>query len=118
MSPLEANGGCKTGAEEHMLRTALLWASQNKALARRLPNYRFARAAVKRFMPGEAVEDALRASTELQQARVSTVIGRLGENITDLKDAEDVTTHYVDVLRTLEGTRLDTTITVKPTQLG
>ena len=101
-----------------MLRTALLWASQNKALAKRLPNYRFARKAVRRFMPGEAVEDALRATAELNREGISTVLGRLGENITDLADATDVRNHYLDVLHTMDAGGLDTTLTVKPTQMG
>ena len=101
-----------------MLRTVLLWASQNKTLAQRLPNYRFARRAVTRFMPGEQVEDALRAADELRGARISTVITRLGENVSQLSDADDVATHYEDVLQTIGALRLETQISVKLTQLG
>lgn len=101
-----------------MLRAVLLWASQNRALARKLPNYPFARKAVTRFMPGEQVEDALRASEELRLQGISTVITRLGENITEISAAEDVTQHYLDVLQTIQGARLDTQISVKLTQLG
>jgi proline dehydrogenase len=101
-----------------MLRSVLLWASQNRALARRLPNYPFARKAVTRFMPGEQVEDALRASEQLREQGIPTVITRLGENITDAKDAEDVTRHYLDVLQTIQGARMETQISVKLTQLG
>jgi proline dehydrogenase len=101
-----------------MLRAVLLWASQNKSLAQRLPNYRFARRAVTRFMPGEQVEDALRAADELRGARISTVITRLGENVTQLSDADDVATHYEDVLQTIAALRLETQISVKLTQLG
>jgi proline dehydrogenase len=101
-----------------MMRSVLLWASQNRALARRLPNYPFARRAVTRFMPGEQVEDALRASEQLRQQGIATVITRLGENVTDARDAEDVLSHYIDVLQTIQGARLDTQISVKLTQLG
>jgi proline dehydrogenase len=101
-----------------MLRTVLLWASQNKTLAQRLPNYRFARRAVTRFMPGEQVEDALRAADELRGSRISTVITRLGENVSQLSDADDVATHYEDVLQTIGALRLETQISVKLTQLG
>jgi proline dehydrogenase len=101
-----------------MVRSILLWASQNRALAQRLPHWPFARKAVRRFMPGEEVEDALRASEELRQEGIATVIGRLGENITSPAEADDVTHHYLDVLQTIGGLALDTTITVKPTQLG
>jgi proline dehydrogenase len=50
--------------------------------------------------------------------RISTVITRLGENITQLTDADDVTTHYEDVLQTIAALRLETQISVKLTQLG
>ena len=43
------------------LRSALLWASQNDSLRRLLPKYRFVQKAVRRFMPGEDLEDALKA---------------------------------------------------------
>jgi proline dehydrogenase len=101
-----------------MLRSALLWASQNKTLARRLPNYRFARKAVTRFMPGEHVDDALRAGEMLRGQGIPTVITRLGENVTDSKEAADVRIHYSDVLHTIAGLKQDTQISVKPTQLA
>jgi proline dehydrogenase len=69
-------------------------------------------------LPGEQVEDALRAAEELREARISAVITRLGENITQLSDAADVTTHYEDVLQTIATLRLETQISVKLTQLG
>ena len=42
-----------------MLRTSLLWASENPFLAERLPRYRFVRKATKRFMPGETFDAAI-----------------------------------------------------------
>ena len=101
-----------------MLRSALLWASQNKTSARRLPNYRFARKAVTRFMPGEHVDDALRAGEVLRQQGIPTVITRLGENITESREADDVRIHYADVLATIAGLKQETQISVKPTQLA
>jgi proline dehydrogenase len=101
-----------------MLRTVLLWASQNQALARRLPNWPFARKAVKRFMPGEDVDDALRAGEELRKQGIPTIITRLGENITNIAEAEEVTQHYLDVLQTIQRAKHETWISVKLTQLG
>src|SRR5688572_15469962 len=101
-----------------MLRSALLWASQNKTIARRLPNYRFARKAVTRFMPGEKVDDALRAGELLRGQGIPTVITRLGENVTEASEAEDVRMHYADVLATIAGLKQETQISVKPTQLA
>ena len=101
-----------------MLRTALLWASQNRKLAQRLPHYRFARRAVTRFLPGETVDDALRASETLRSSGISSVVSRLGENVTQASEARDVRNHYIDVLQTSTGIGLSTHISVKPTQLG
>ncbi|MGH7459681.1 MAG: proline dehydrogenase family protein [Longimicrobiales bacterium] len=101
-----------------MLRTTLLWASQNRALAQRIPHYRFARKAVTRFMPGETVEDALRASDALRTQSILGVVSRLGENVTEAQEAIDVRSHYVDVLQARAGAGVTTHISVKPTQLG
>ena len=100
------------------MRTLLLKASESKWLASHLPNYPFARKAVRRFMPGEHVDDALRESEVLSRRGIATVITRLGENITDLNAATEVTTHYTNVLADIKRKRLPTHVSVKLTQLG
>ncbi|HUP88133.1 MAG TPA: proline dehydrogenase family protein [Longimicrobiales bacterium] len=99
-------------------RKLLLKASESRWLADNLPNYPFARRAVKRFMPGESVEDALSECATLQQRKLSSVITRLGENIQQLDQAAEVTAHYVDVLNTIKRRGLQTHVSVKLTQLG
>jgi proline dehydrogenase len=101
-----------------MLRTTLLWASQNRVLASRLPHFRFARKAVTRFMPGEKVEDALQAGDALRKQGLLNVLTRLGENVSDASEAQDVSRHYIDVLQAREGNGVPMHISVKPTQLG
>jgi proline dehydrogenase len=100
------------------MRTLLLKASESKWLAAHLPNYPFARRAVRRFMPGEHVEDALRESEVLSRRSIGTVITRLGENITKLDDAAEVASHYSDVLQNIKHKALPTHVSVKLTQLG
>ncbi len=101
-----------------VMRSVLLAASENRWLRKQAPRMGFVKKAVKRFMPGERVEDALAAAKSLAGQRVSTIMTRLGENITDLREAEEVTQHYLDVLDQLAGTTLDAQISIKPTQLG
>lgn len=101
-----------------LLRAGLLKASESRWLADHLPNYPFARRAVKRFMPGESVEDALSECAALQQRKLSSVITRLGENVKQLDQAAEVTAHYVDVLNTIKRRGLQTHVSVKLTQLG
>jgi proline dehydrogenase len=100
------------------MRTLLLKASESKWLAAHLPNYPFARRAVRRFMPGEHAEDALRESEILSRRSIGTVITRLGENITNLGEAGDVTAHYSNVLQDIKQKSLPTHVSVKLTQLG
>jgi len=100
------------------LRNALLWASHNSWLAERVPRYRFARLAVRRFMPGEDLESALRATRELQENQMGTVLTKLGENVTDGAAANDVATHYLDALDCVARDRLNAQVSVKLTQLG
>jgi proline dehydrogenase len=99
------------------MRRLLLWASRQRWLAEQMTRRAFARRAVRRFMPGEDVDAALAAAQVLRAKRLSTVLTQLGENITQLAEAERVAEHYRSVLsRSPAG--LDTQISVKLTQLG
>jgi proline dehydrogenase len=100
-----------------MMRTVLLALSRNRWLGRSLPRLPFARAAVRRFMPGETLDDALRASAALAP-QLGTVLTRLGENLATIDDANDVAEHYSDVYQRIAQGSYDTRVSVKPTQLG
>lgn len=101
-----------------MLRTALLWASRSPFLGQRLPRYRFVRRATRRFMPGEALSDALAAAASLKDRGIATTLTHLGENVDDDEEADRVLEHYVGVLGEVAAQGLDTEISVKLTQLG
>src|SRR6266566_7623598 len=79
-------------------RRLLLRASRSAFLARQLRDRRFFRGAVRRFMPGEEMEDALRAAAEFGEAKIGTVLTELGEQITNRGEAEAVREHYLGVL--------------------
>jgi proline dehydrogenase len=99
-------------------RRALLAASQSRWLRERAPQYGFFRRTTKRFMPGENVEDALEAARELARSGISSIFTRLGENIADRAEAEEVTRHYLDVQERIRAASLPVEISVKLTQLG
>lgn len=100
------------------MRSLLLRASESRWLAQNLPRMSFSRRAVKRFMPGEHLADALHESALLGEKNVGTVITRLGENITSLAEADAVTTHYLEAINEIAQKRLLTQLSVKLTQLG
>ena len=66
------------------MRRVFLWAARNRWLKERLPRLRFMKRAVRRFMPGETLEDALAAALPLQAAGIGTMYTRLGENLENL----------------------------------
>jgi proline dehydrogenase len=101
-----------------VMRKLLLAGSTNAWLRERATKAAFVRRAVSAFMPGEKIEDALRAAQEQQTQGINTILTRLGENITRIEEAEEVTQHYLDVLERVAAAGLDAQISVKPTQLG
>jgi proline dehydrogenase len=100
------------------VRSALLWASTNQWLARRLPDWYFTRRAVRRFMPGEELDDAFVAAGQLAASGVPTIITRLGENVGAQAEVDAVVAHYEDAIEQVHASGLDCYISVKPTQLG
>jgi proline dehydrogenase len=101
-----------------LARSALLWASRNRWLAQNFPRYRFAQAAVRRFMPGTTVDAALDASEKLVPQKIGGIFTRLGENVREMQAATRVVEHYVDVLARIAKRNLPVQISVKLTQLG
>lgn len=99
-------------------RNILLWASRNEWLKSRVPKMKFVQKAVKRFMPGEKVEDAIQASKELMKHNIPTTFTHLGENITTLKEAEINIQHYIDLLDRIQKENLNIEISLKLTHIG
>ena len=79
-------------------RDILLWASRNEWLKNRVPKMKFVQSAVKRFMPGEKVEDAIQATKELIKHNIPTTFTHLGENISNFQEVEINAKHYLDLL--------------------
>src|SRR3954464_14772359 len=101
-----------------VMRKVLLAGSTNPWLRDRATKTAFVRRSVSRFMPGEHVDDAVRAAAELKPQGITTILTKLGENLTGVEEAEQVTLHYLDVLDRIDASGLDAQISIKPTQLG
>jgi proline dehydrogenase len=100
------------------MRRVFLWAARNRWLKERLPRFRFMRRAVRRFMPGENLEDALAAAVPLQAAGVTSMYTRLGENLQHVDEAEAIAAHYLEVVDKIVAAGIKGEVSVKPTQLG
>ena len=99
-------------------RSVLLAMSTNAWLRERATKTAFVRRSVSTFMPGERLEDAMAAAAEQQRRGIGTILTKLGENLTRVEEAEEVTRHYSEVLDTVKAAGLRAQISVKPTQLG
>jgi proline dehydrogenase len=99
-------------------RDAILWAARNRWLSEHLPRYRFVRSSVRRFMPGERIEDALGAAERLAAEGIPATFTYLGEHVTRPPDADEVAEHYQELLDQIEERGLDAEISVKPSHLG
>ncbi|MEX2532148.1 MAG: proline dehydrogenase family protein [Gemmatimonadota bacterium] len=101
-----------------MLRSAIQAASRSRFLRERLPRYRFARRASRRFLPGEDVEDALAVLPGLSDLGISAALTQLGEDVADSSAANEVLTHYHRVLERVAALPERPHISIKPSQLG
>ncbi len=102
-----------------MIRSALLRVSENDWCKNVLPRYGFVRRAVGRFMPGETLEDALRAARSMADGhRIPALITLLGENVADEAEAREVADHYIHAAETIGMSGLDVELSLKPTHLG
>ncbi|MGI9648715.1 MAG: proline dehydrogenase family protein [Acidimicrobiia bacterium] len=101
-----------------VMRDALLWASKNETLKTHVPRWGFVKRALRQFMPGERLEDALDTAADLASRGVTGMFTKLGENLTDVAQADEVVEHYLDAYDRIAARGLDAEISVKPTQLG
>ena len=100
------------------MRALFLKASDNRWLREHGVRAPFVRRAVSRFMPGESFDDMLQAARQLPEQGITSVFTRLGENVSDLAEADAVASHYLDGIDRIKAIGLACEPSVKPTQLG
>jgi proline dehydrogenase len=103
------------------MRSALLWMARSEQLGRTVPTWPFVQRAVRRFMPGEQIDDAFAAAERLQDTGIGVLFTRLGEDLTSVEEAAEVAAHY-RVIVERDAERAHPTgpieLSVKPSQLG
>jgi proline dehydrogenase len=102
-----------------VMRDAFLAGSQSQFLRETAPKLPFVRRSVSRFLPGEEIDDAMRASVELERNNLRVLLTRIGENVTETKEANAVADHYLQLIGVMhQRLRLRPEVSVKLTQLG
>jgi proline dehydrogenase len=100
------------------MRRLLLWMAGNKWMRRNVPRTRFARRAVRRFMPGESSEDALDAAAKFKQKNIDVLFTRLGEDVTQSDQAREAAGHYLSLIEEAHKRGINGEASVKLTHLG
>ncbi len=102
-----------------MIRSTLLGISENHWCRHTLPKLGFVRRAVRRFLPGEELDDAIGAARALwRRHRIPALVTCLGEDVRDTAEAEEVSSDYVDAVEEIQQSGLDIEVSLKPTHLG
>jgi proline dehydrogenase len=97
---------------------ALLWAAERSSVERTVARSRLTRSVVDRFVAGDTVDDAVAAIRDLNAVGIRGILDLLGEGVRDPDGAEGACTDYLGAIKRIESDRIDTTISVKLTQLG
>jgi proline dehydrogenase len=106
------------GEDKDVLGKSLLWASDKQAVRRLITQGRLGRAVVDRFVAGENLESAIQTIKDLNSRGVGGILDLLGEGVTSLDGAEAAADDYLQAVKRINETGIDTTISVKLTQLG
>jgi len=101
-----------------ILRSSLLWASQNKRMEQLVRSSRAMRPLVSRFMPGETIDDVMRAVRALRAEGTPTVLTFLGENAASDAAADVTVAEYERLFAALRAEESDTHVSIKLTQFG
>lgn len=103
-----------------MFRRPILAASRSKVLKRTISTAPVSRSVVRRFVAGEALDDAVRVTRELVAAGLHVSLDHLGEDTTDAGQAEAATKAYLALLSRLadEGLTPQAEVSVKLSAVG
>ncbi len=71
-----------------------------------------------RYIAGEYLADGIRVVKELNSKNILATMDILGEDITKLNEASDSTNEAIEVLEKISSEKLNSTLSVKLTQLG
>ena len=92
----------------------------NKLIAAMLPYFpkKFVWIFSKPYIAGETIEDAIKASKELNSQGCMVTIDILGEFIKTLEEAEQNKKEYIELIERIEKEKIDGNYSVKPTMFG
>jgi proline dehydrogenase len=101
-----------------MLKGPLLYLAHNATVRNFVIHNRATRAVSRRFVAGEALDDAIEATRALNQRNMHVSLDHLGENVSDAKEAVSAAQDYIAILDRIKQAGVDANISIKLTALG
>ena len=101
-----------------MLRSALLYLSDQQQIFKFVRNNRVAKSFANRFVAGETVDTALAAVARLNARGITASLDLLGESVHNEAEARAAGEAYINMLDRLHGQRADANVSVKLTAMG
>jgi proline dehydrogenase len=96
----------------------MLWASEKPRVHRLVTEGRLTKNVVKRFVAGDVLEDAVHVIKELNAQGIGGILDLLGEGVSNPDEATRAAEEYLASIKRIDETQIDTTVSVKLTQLG
>lgn len=97
---------------------AWLWASEKGTVQKLVTQRRLTQGVVKRFIAGNELEDAIGAIKDLNARGIGGILDHLGEGVSDPSKVRVAADDYLAAIKRTGETGIDTTVSVKLTQLG
>jgi proline dehydrogenase len=72
----------------------------------------------KHWIAGETYEEAIARVVKSNSSKVLGIINLVGEEITDREETDAATKEYLEILKAIDARKIQSCISVKPTQLG
>ena len=101
-----------------MLKDTLLYLAQNQNLRDFVVHNKATRGVSRRFVAGEALDDAVHATDVLNKRGIRVALDLLGENVSDAHEAQRATRDYIAALDCIQQASIDANISIKLTALG
>jgi proline dehydrogenase len=101
-----------------MIRSTLLYLSDQPRVFRFVRNNRLAQSFARRFVAGETLDEALAAVRELNAKGITASLDELGESVTNERAARATRDVYLNILDRIAAAGLDANVSVKLTAMG
>lgn len=101
-----------------IMRDAFLALSTNPVAHKAVLGFPLSRKMTRRFVAGEALEEAIAAIKAVNQTGMRGVFDFLGEAVTNVAESHQARAEYLRILEAIELHKLDAYVSMKPTQMG